>query len=184
MRRNQDKRKTTRTKHSIKHNAVTILLLSSMLFMLNSCNYSFTSASVDASITTYYVEQFTNNALNSEPTLAIRLTEDLKEKIRTESRLIYNDVEPQVEFKGVIVGYRVTSEAPQPGEVTSINRLTVTTAIEYINNVNDDKSWKKNFSFFYDFPTSQELSQVEEEAITEISQQMMEDIFNAAFNDW
>ncbi|MCG8326779.1 MAG: LPS assembly lipoprotein LptE [Chitinophagales bacterium] len=151
---------------------------------LSGCHYSFKSASVDASITSYYVEQFTNNALNAPATLNVRLTEDLKEKIRTESRLVYNDTDPDVEFSGILVSYRVTAEAPQPGEVTSINRLTITTAVEYTNNRDDEKNWKRNFSFFYDFSTSVDLSQVEEEAITEISQQMMEDIFNAAFNDW
>ena len=51
---------------------------------------------------------------------------------------------------------------------------------------NEEKSWerKRPFSFFFDFGTSQALADVEEEAITTISQQMMEDIFNAAFTDW
>lgn len=151
---------------------------------VQACSYSFRSAAVDASITTYYVAQFDNNDPDSEPALAIRLTEDLKEKIRSESRLIYNEVDPQVEFEGVIVSYSVTAEAPRPGEATSINRLTITTAITYTNQVDDEKSWKKNFSFFYDYPSNVDLASVEEEAITEISAQMMEDIFNAAFNDW
>jgi hypothetical protein len=159
-----------------------ILLLMSML--LQSCTYSFRSAAVDPSITTYFVEQFTNNAPNAQPALSIRLTEDLKEKIRTESRLVYSEQDPAVEFKGVIVQYSVTAEAPQPGEVTSINRLTIATAVEYINHVEEERGWKKNFSFFFDFSTSTDLSQIEDQAIDEISQQMMEDIFNAAFNDW
>jgi len=160
------------------------LVLVFVAILLQSCSYSFRSAAVDPSVTSYYVEQFTNNAPNAQPALSIRLTEDLKEKIRTESRLVYDELEPAVEFKGVIVQYAVTSEAPQPGETTSINRLTITTAIEYINNVNEDKGWKKNFSFFFDFSPDSNLSQIEDEAIDEISQQMMEDIFNAAFNDW
>jgi hypothetical protein len=159
-------------------------LMCLLAFMLTACSYSFRSASVDAGVKTYYVAQFTNNALDAEPTLPVTLTENLKEKIRTESNLIYNDTEPDVEFKGVIVRYAVTSEAPQPGEVTAINRLTITTAIEYINNVSEDKSWKKNFSFFFDFSSSQELAAIQDQAINEISQQMMEDIFNAAFNTW
>lgn len=161
---------------------LTILFLSIGLFW-SGC-YSFRGVSIDPSVSTYYVEQFVNNALNAQPALAQRLAEDLKEKIRTESRLVFTDTDPNIEFKGIVVRYDVTSEAPQPGETTAINRLTITTAIEYINNVNEDKGWKKNFSFFYDFPSSQDLSSVEDEAVRAISTQMMEDIFNAAFTDW
>ncbi|MCB0571715.1 MAG: hypothetical protein KDC66_18220 [Phaeodactylibacter sp.] len=159
-----------------------LLFLSVLLF--SGC-YSFRGISIDyETVKTYYVEQFTNNALNAQPALAQRLAEDLKEKIRTESRLVLNDENPDIEFKGTIVRYDVSSEAPQPGETTALNRLTITTAIEYINNKNEDKGWKKNFSFFYDFSSSQDLSSVEDDAVSTISNQMMEDIFNAAFTDW
>ncbi|MCO6487437.1 MAG: hypothetical protein J5I98_03415 [Phaeodactylibacter sp.] len=160
-----------------------VIMLASSVVLFSGC-YSFRGISIDPSVTTYYVEQFTNNALNAQPALAQRFAEDLKEKIRTESRLVFNDTDPNIEFKGIIVSYNVTSEAPQPGETTAINRLTITTAIEYINNVNEEKGWKKNFSFFFDFPSSQDLASVEDEAVTAISNQMMEDIFNAAFTDW
>ena len=160
-----------------------VLIFIGASLMWSGC-YSFRGVSIDPSVTTYYVEQFTNNALNAQPALAQRFAEDLKEKIRTESRLVFNDTDPNIEFKGIIVSYNVTSEAPQPGETTAINRLTITTAIEYINNVNEEKGWKKNFSFFYDFDSGTDLSSVEDDAVTTISNQMMEDIFNAAFTDW
>ena len=40
------------------------------------------------------------------------------------------------------------------------------------------------FSFFFDFPANQDLSAVESQAIEEILDQLMEDIFNAAFSNW
>ncbi|MCO6476568.1 MAG: hypothetical protein J5I94_08095 [Phaeodactylibacter sp.] len=162
---------------------LTIIFIATASLLWSGC-YSFRGVSIDPSVATYYVEQFTNNSLNAQPALAQRLAEDLKEKIRTESRLVFTDTDPDIEFTGIIVRYDVTSEAPQPGETTAINRLTITTAIEYINNVNEEKGWKKNFSFFFDFPSSQDLASVEDEAVTAISNQMMEDIFNAAFTDW
>lgn len=157
-----------------------------IVFSASGC-YSFKGISIDYSqVKTYFVEQFDITALNAEPTIAIRLTEDLKEKIRTESRLTLEEIDPDISFEGTVTRYTVTSEAPQPGEVTSINRLTIEVAVQYINNVNEEKSWerKRPFSFFFDFGTSQALADVEEEAISTISQQMMEDIFNAAFTDW
>ena len=50
------------------------------LFSASGC-YSFKGISIDYSqVKTYFVDQFDITALNAEPTIAIRLTEDLKEK--------------------------------------------------------------------------------------------------------
>ncbi|NUO01081.1 MAG: hypothetical protein HUU01_10755 [Saprospiraceae bacterium] len=146
--------------------------------------YSFRGIDIDAETRTYYVEQFKNNALDAAPSLPQTFTEALKEKIRTESRLVLDDKTPDIEFKGAIVDFRVSAEAPQPGERTALNRLTIVTAIEYINHKNETKNWKQNFTFFYNFPSATSLSSVQDEAIQAISDQIMEDIFNKAFTNW
>lgn len=160
---------------------VAVLLgIASLLFQ--GC-YSFRGVSISPEVRTYYVEQFRSNAENAPPALEQTLTEALKEKIRTESRLIFTDVNPHVEFKGTIVDFRVTSEAPRPGELTAINRLTINVAIEF-KNIVDKKEWRNNFSFFFDFPSTRDLASIQNEAILAISNQLMEDIFNKAFTDW
>lgn len=146
--------------------------------------YSLRGISIPADVSTYYVGQFKTNALNAPPTLAIETAEALKEKIRRESRLVLNDTSPDVEFQGTIVDFRVTAEAPQPGESSAINRLTIVTAIEYISNKNEEDGFKRNFSFFFDFPATTDLTAVQTQAIDDILAQITEDIFNAAFTNW
>lgn len=158
-------------------------LLAALALCFSSC-YSFRGISIDPAVNTYYVATFINNALNAPPALEQRVTERLREKIRTESRLVQSDVDPDIEFQGSVVDYRVTSEAPRPGEFASLNRLTIVLAVEYINNRVEDAGFRKNFSFFYDFPATVALQTVQEEAIDEILDQVMEDIFNEAFTDW
>lgn len=155
----------------------------SLFLSLNGC-YSFTGANFDPSIQTYWVAPFKDNAENAPAALSTDFTEALKEKIRTQSRLTLNDENPQIEFRGTLVDYRITAEAPQPGERTSLSRLTIVTAVEYINNLDEDENWKSNFSFFFDFPSNQDFSSIEEEATRVIIDQIMEDIFNKAFTDW
>jgi len=163
-----------------------VILKTFLLYCIltQSACYSLSGVSIDPGVNTYYVQQLRNNANNAPPTLPQTLTEALKEKIRTESRLVFSEEAPQIECRGSVVDFRVTSEAPQPGEVTAINRLTITLAIEYINNPDTKKNWKQNFSFFYDFSSSQDLASVQETAIAAISRQLTEDIFNRAFTDW
>lgn len=148
------------------------------------CTISQTGATIDPSITTYYVNPFINNADNALPNLDQQLAEDLRNKIRLNSRLRANDTNPDIEFKGTLVDFRITSEAPSADNRVALNRLTITLAIEYIDNKTDDEGWTRNFSFFFDYPASTDLSSVQEEAISTISNQLMEDIFNAAFSNW
>ena len=164
---------------------VLLFLLSCTSFWQCGNNgYSFRGISIPADVTTYYVGQFKNNALNAPPTLAIETSEALKEKSRRESRLILNDTDPDVEFQGTIVDFRVTAEAPQPGESSAINRLTIVTAVEYISHKNKEDGFKRNFSFFFDFDANTELASVQTQAIEDILAQLTEDIFNAAFTNW
>lgn len=150
---------------------------------LSGC-YSFTGVSLDPGIQTYYVAPFRDNADNAPAAISTDFTEALKEKIRTQSRLTYTETDPDIEFQGAIVDYRITSEAPQPGERTSLNRLTIVTAVEYINHRSEEEGWKNNFSFFFDFDSTTDFTSVEDEATRTISAQIMEDVFNKAFTDW
>ena len=159
------------------------ILLISILFFFSGC-YSFRSASIDPSIQTYFIHSFENNAVDALPGLEQRLTGDLQDKIRLNSRLQYNEQDPDIEFKGTLAGYQITAEAPSTGERVAINRLTITLAIEYIDNATETEPWRRNFSFFFDYPSGTDFSSVEEEAISTISDQLMEDIFNAAFSNW
>jgi hypothetical protein len=98
--------------------------------------------------------------------------------------LVLSETEPDIEFRGTLVDYRITAEAPRTGESTAINRLTITLAISYFNNRKNTEIWQKNFSFFYDFSSAIDFSSVQETANKAISKQLMEDIFNAAFSNW
>jgi Lipopolysaccharide-assembly len=149
-----------------------------------ACSITFNPASIPESIKTYYVPQFQDNTENGLPNLGIQFTEALKDKVRLQSRLRYTEESPDIELRGTVVDFRITAEAPRTGEETAINRLTITLAVEYFNNQTNKEVWKRNFSFFFNYPSDQDLSAVQDRALKAITDQLMEDIFNAAFSDW
>jgi len=159
------------------------LLVAGCWLLVVGC-YSFQGISIPPEVKSYYVDPLKNNATNSTPGLSQELSEALKEKIRTESRLVFADTDPDIEFKGTVVRYEVTSEAPQAGRTAALNRLTIMLAIEYIDNSDEEKGWKKNFSHYYDFSSNTNLSDIEDTAVEEITENIMEQIFNTAFTDW
>lgn len=162
-----------------------ILFLGGLL-LIQAC-YSFQGISIDPSVNTFYVAPFENQAANATPTLAPDFTEKLKDQIRNGSRLVYSEVDPDVEFIGTVTGYQVTSEAPQPGEQVAFNKLTIRVSVNYINHKEEDEkkqSTKINKSFYAEFPSEQNLFDVQDELIETITDQLAQDIFTEAFTNW
>ncbi len=151
---------------------------------LSACKYSFTGISIPPEVRTFYVAPFEVEALNAEPVLSQTFSDALRDKIQTESRLTQSQTDPHCEFKGVITRFDINSVAPQPGETVAFNRLDVTVNVEFINHRDESQSWKNNFSYFSDFPSEQNFLDLQDELITTINDQLVEDIFNKAFTNW
>lgn len=84
-----------------------------------------------------------------------------------------------------VMAYTNVPQSISSGDVNSLNRLSVTIAVNYINKFDASKSFTdKSFTRYFDYPASKTLSQVEGEALDQINRQLVEDIFNAAFNNW
>ncbi|MFN0216324.1 MAG: LPS assembly lipoprotein LptE [Saprospiraceae bacterium] len=164
------------------------LLTAFYLLLLNQgCCYSLKGISIDPDVKTFFVQIFETEASNAPPTLALEFTERLKDKVRLESRLTLKNTDSDVEFAGKVVDYRVIPVAPRPGEVVELNRLEVGVSVLFIHNKNDKKSWPspRTFRHFAEFNNTVDLLSVQDQLLREtIFPQILEDIFNAAFNDW
>ncbi|MBL7827018.1 MAG: LptE family protein [Saprospiraceae bacterium] len=134
----------------------------------------------------FFIRTFETIASNAPPTLALEFTEKLKDKIRSETRLRLNNENPDIEFSGRVTGFTVSPVAPKPGEVVALNQLRITVSFKYINNKNDKKSWpnERSKSHFAEFSNTEDLLTVQDRLIKEITDQLLEDVFNEAFNDW
>jgi Lipopolysaccharide-assembly len=152
--------------------------------MIRGNGYSLAGISIPPDVNTYYVETFENQAPGAVPTLPRDFTERLKDKIRTETRLKYNDESPDIEFTGSISDFRVTAEAPKAGEQIGFNKLTIAVQVNFINKKDEKASWKQQFSFEDFFQPEQNLLDVQEDLINNISKELVDRIYNRAFTNW
>lgn len=162
--------------------------LSFLFLMIGSC-YSFKGISIDPNIKSFFVQNFSfdNSANNAPPTLAVDFTERLKDKVRTETPLVLNSDAPDAEFTGRVTDYRIIPVAPKPGETVSLNRLEIRFQINYVvNKEGAEGGWdnERSFSHFAEFDAEQDLLSIQDELVRQIGDQLLEDIFNAAFNNW
>lgn len=160
-----------------------ILLVASVLFgfITQTGCYSLSGISIDPNSKTFHVSLFENRADLIEPTFARDFSEKLKDKIRTSTRLVQDDREGDIEFTGTITQFQITSEAPQPGATTAINRLRVSVKIDFSNQKNEKDKWSQSFNDFVDFGANENFANVKTEKMDEVIKNLVEKIFNEAF---
>ena len=90
----------------------------------------------------------------------------------------------EIDFSGTITSYQTNPVAASANETAALNRLTITINIECTNKKDDKQTWTQSFSRYSDFNSSQDLSSVESKLVEEITNQLVEDIFNKALVNW
>jgi hypothetical protein len=164
----------------------TSLLILSSFLILASCrvNYGFTGTSIDPEIKSVSIAYFDNFAPLAKPTLSQVFTEALKDRFLQQTNLSLVKEQGEIQFSGKITDYQTRPINIQSNETAALNRLTITVEVEFVNSKNDEKNFKQRFSRYEDYESSQNLSEVEDQLIELINEQLIQDIFNKAVSDW
>ncbi len=154
--------------------------------VLSGCAIRFTlnGASVPDNLKTFSVEYFENRAAQINPTLSQNFTEGLKDRISSESRLIQEEDNGDVVFSGQITDYSTKPMAIQEDAVSAETRLSVTIKVRYQNFKDPKSNWESTFTAYQDYDSDKDLSDVEDDLMELIVEDLTEDVFNKAFSDW
>ncbi len=163
-----------------------MLGLSALLGLaLSGCSYSFQTVSLPPEVNTFYVERFQNNAPIIVPSLAQDFTIALQDQFIRQTRLKLDEPGADLEFSGTITNYNVSPVNVQSDNTAAQNRLTIGMSVKFVNNVVPSDSWEQSFSNFADWPQSAgSLAAVEDQLIDEITERLVQDIFNKALGNW
>ncbi|MFW5705468.1 MAG: LptE family protein [Bacteroidota bacterium] len=156
-----------------------------MLFAACSAGYSFTGASIPPEVETIRIANFPNNAPLVNPTLSQEFTDALRDKFQTQTSLIVVNEGGDMEITGEIVDYKTQPVAIQANDVAALNRLTITVKVTFINHYDETQSFENfTFSQHEDYPSTQDLSSVQETLVGQINEYLVEDIFNKTVVNW
>jgi hypothetical protein len=153
---------------------------------LSGCGiYSFTGGQFSGA-KTFSVDYFKPQTAMATPLYAQRFTESLKDLLLAQSPLKLAERKGELTFSGTIVDYRTAPVAVQSGaaETASLNRLTITVKVSYVNSLEPDLSFEKTFSKFADFDANQDLFSIEEGLWSLINEQLTQEIYNASVGNW
>jgi len=161
------------------------LLVIAMMFM-NSCrmSYSFTGASISPNVKTVSIAYVANNAGLVVPTLSRTFTDALRNYFTSQTNLVLVDQGGDLNLEGTITQYAVQPVAIQGNETAALNRLTIIVNMKFTNKTDEKQSWEQDFTRYQDYSSTLNLSSVQEGLISDITDQLVQDIFNKAVVNW
>jgi hypothetical protein len=160
---------------------LTILLSISLI----SCGiYSFTGASIPTEAKTISVDYFSNKAATVQPSLSQVFTERLKDMFLEQTNLSLSENESDLSFSGYISKYQIKPMAIKANETAGQNRLTIAIKVTYNNSLDSENNFEYTFSRYRDYDSVQNISDIENTLIEEITNELAEDVFNKAFVNW
>ncbi len=162
-------------------------ILAGMLIatLMTGCGvYSFTGASIPPEAKTISIGYFVNNAQFVEPSLSQSLTDALRDRFQSQTSLDFVNTDGDLDVQGSISDYSTRPVAIQGNETAALNRLTVQVKVTFTNNIDPTRNYESTFTRFADYPSSQDLSAVKDQLITEINDALVEDIFNKSVVNW
>lgn len=161
-----------------------LLLVTAALWQGCSVSYSFTGADIPAAANTVSVKQFRIVTPMAAPNYDLTLTESFKDLMLAQTRLDLVDKKGDLQYEGTITRYETGNAAVSGDEVATLNRLSVTVKVKYINTFEREKNFERSFTRFADYDSNTDFNAVELELIEEINDQLIQDIFDASLGAW
>jgi len=162
------------------------LVLSTFVFVSPGC-YSLSGSAVPDAMRTINIGFFENDAPIVVSNLSQTFTEALKERIRSTTRLSIVTGEGNANMSGQITGY---SYAPVSIQATNANQapiagaevLTITVRVKFVYDA--DKKYNFDQSFTKTVNFTGDINSQEQNLIRGVVKQLIDEVFNKAFNNW
>ncbi len=156
------------------------------LFFLSNCGfYKLNPAGdIDPEIKSVSVAYFENTAPLVAPQLSPTLSEKLRDKFISQTNLDLVESNGDMQLSGEIIGYSVAPVSSQDNSTATQNRLTITVKAKLYSEKVKKHNFEQTFTQFQDFDAAQNLSSVEAALIDEMTDRLVQEIFNKSTLDW
>lgn len=161
-----------------------IWLIGASCLLACQVSYSFSGADIPAAANTFSVRTFKIATPAARPTYDILVTEAYKDLMLAQTRLDLVERKGDLQFEGTVTRYETGNAAVSGDELTTLNRLSITIQVKYINTFEREKNFDRSFTRFADYDSNVDFNTIELELIEEINEQLVQDIFDASLGAW
>lgn len=174
-------------KQLMRINHIKTALLTVMMLLLVSCSvsYKFNGASIDYTKTkTIQIADFPIRSSYVWAPMASIFNNQLKDVFANHTRLIQVKRNGDMKIEGEITQYSQRNQAVTAEGTSAQAELSMTVNVRFTNNANHSEDFEKQFTATSTFETTQSLNSVQEELVTQMVEDITDQIFNATVANW
>ena len=160
---------------------VVVMLLASCAFE----GYKFNGASIDYSKTkTIQIADFPIRASYVWGPMAPMFNNQLKDQFASHTKLIQVKRNGDLKIEGEITQYSQRNKSVSSEGYSAQVELSMTVNVRFTNNINHAEDFERQFTATSSYETTQSLNSVQEELVTQMVDELVDQIFNAAVANW
>lgn len=150
-----------------------------------SISYKFNGSSIDYTKTkTISIADFPNTAELVYPQFSQIFSEKLRDVYSRQTRLLLLQKGGDLHLEGEIVGYQLTPMSIGTDSYASQTKLTVTIKVRFSNNKSPEDDFEKTYSSFQVFNNDKLLNEVQQELVTLMTADIVDNIYNDTVAKW
>lgn len=171
----------------LKHSILSLIIAIPMLLCLGGCtiSYRFNGSAINYDIyRTIDISNFPIRAALVYPPLQQTFENKLLDYVTRQTKLQEIDGPADIELSGEITGYSLSPQAVGSDAYATETRLTITVRVKYVDNKNPTNNIDQTFSAYRQFSSSIMLTDVQDDLCNQISEELVNLIFNATLGNW
>ena len=158
-----------------------------LILMLSGCviSYKFNGASINYDIIkSINLSNFPNRSVYQWGPMEGMFNNALSDKYATQTKLQLVSRGGDLLLSGEITAYDQVNKSISSDGYSSMMQLKMTVKASFENTKNPSEDFERQFSASREFDASQQLNDVQEELVTQIIDEIVEQIFNATVANW
>ena len=164
-----------------------LLLFFLLTFVLTSCSvsYKFNGASIDYTKTkTIQIADFPIRSNYVWGPMGPIFNNQLKDQYANHTKLTQVKRNGDLKIEGEITKYEQRNKSVSAEGYSAQTELSMTVNVRFTNNVNHDEDFEQSFTATTSYETTQSLNSVQEELVTQMVKDIVDQIFNATVANW
>jgi len=162
-----------------------LALVACLLLMSCTISYKFNGASIDYTKTkTIQIADFPIRATYVWNPMFSIFNNQLKDQYAQQTRLSQVNRNGDLRLEGEITRYEQRNKSVSSEGYSAQTELTMTVNVRFTNTKNHDEDFERTFSASQSYDTRQSLNSVQEELVTVMVKDIVDQIFNATVANW
>lgn len=164
-----------------------ILLLVAVMAMVSACSvsYKFNSSSIDyTKIKSIQIADFPIRSSYVWGPMGPIFNNELKDKFAGSTRLQLVKRNGDLKLEGEITQYNQRNKSVSAEGYSAQTELSIVVNVRFTNNVNHNEDFERTFNASRSYNTTQSLSSVQDELVTQMVKDICDQIFNETVANW